>query len=73
MKAGSKQLLDYQSFLDSLCDLAPEHNEILRILKASRQETWKNDYQFYLNMLTNPQIGCMTIPDTILQKKTLNA
>ena len=69
MKAGSKQLQDYQDFLNSLCDLAPDNDELLHILKSSRLESWREDYQFYLNMKAIPQIGCMTSPDTALQKK----
>ena len=69
MKAGSKQLQDYQDYLNSLCDLAPDNDELLHILKSSKLESWREDYQFYLNMKAIPQIGCMISPDTALQKK----
>ena len=62
MEAGSKQLQDYQDYLNSLCDLAPDNDRLLHILKSSRLESWHEHYQFYLNMKAIPQIGCMTSP-----------
>ena len=69
IKQGSPQWIEYDNKLISLCDLAPPKDGLVSILKSSRLDKWKDDFQFYLNMQQYPQIGCMMIPDRALMKK----
>ena len=72
MTTGSTKETEYISMLNQLCDLAPVEEELLQSLKSSRLSTWKDDYQFYLNMKRYPQVGSMQGCDKVLEKRKRN-
>ena len=53
--------------LNKLYDLSADN--IVDLLKATREPRWMEDFTFYLNMREFPQTGLMTTPDPKLVRK----
>lgn len=57
----------FQSSLDQLCDFSPP--DTLEQLKATRLQTWTEDYEFLRCQRMFPQIGCINGLDRSLVKR----
>ena len=66
---SEKKKAEFDSFIEKLCDIAPE--KLFENLKATSKTNveWEEDWKFYLNMCDNKQVGSMGVVDKKLAFK----